>query len=322
MPDNFTRRILITGGTGFVGSTLTRLLESEGGDCEVMSLGRPPFSQSLDIRDPDAVDVLIHDVRPTALVHLAAVAAPSEAREAPRRAWEVNLTGTMNLAESIRRHTPAARFIYVGSSDAYGASFSDSPGALNENAALQPINVYAATKAAADIMVGQMAYDGLNAIRFRPFNHTGPGQSDTYVVPAFARQVAEIAAGRAEPIVRVGNLDVERDFLDVRDVVRAYAIAALSDMPHEPNLVFNLASGKLYKMRYILDTLIAHSRVPIHVEVDPNKVRANDIPKTQGDATSAREQLGWAPSITFEQTLADVFDYWRAQVDSKGCLGS
>src|SRR5690606_29460477 len=105
----------------------------------------------------------------------------------------------------------------------YGASFVGAQNPLPETAALQPMNVYAATKAAADIMIGQMAYGGLDAVRLRPFNHTGPGQSDTYVVPAFARQVARIAAGRAEPRVLVGNLDVERDFLDVRDVVRAYA---------------------------------------------------------------------------------------------------
>lgn len=303
-------RILITGGAGFVGSFLIDRLESdEERGCRIVApgLGEAP---GIDICDADAVDRLVRDVEPTAVVHLAAVAAPAEAAGAPERAWDVNLAGTRHLATAVLRHAPDARFVFAGSSDAYGASFIGAERPLPETTALQPTNVYAATKAAADIMIGQMAHGGLNAVRFRPFNHTGPEQSDAYVVPSFARQVARIAAGRAEPVVRVGNLDVERDFLDVRDVVRAYAAAALGDLPRQPGLVFNLATGRPASLRHMLDTLIALAGVDVAVEVDPARVRPADIPRTWGDAGRARRELGWSPSIPLEETLGDVLAYW------------
>lgn len=305
-------RVLITGGAGFVAQFLVRHLRRMDPACQIIV---PGFEQAamLDIRERDAVGGLIRQVRPTAVVHLAAIAAPTEARGAPDRAWEVNLTGTRIVAEEILVHAPEARFVYAGSSDAYGAAFINASGPLNEDAPLQPMNVYAATKAAADLLIGQMAYDGLRAIRFRPFNHTGPEQGDAYVIPAFARQIAEIAAGRREPVVRVGNIAVERDFLDVRDVVRAYAIAALGDLPPAPGLVFNLASGRPTALREVLETLIDRAGVSVDVQADPAKMRPADVVRTWGDFSKARAQLGWSPAIPLVQTLGDVLDYWRGR---------
>jgi GDP-4-dehydro-6-deoxy-D-mannose reductase len=306
-------RILITGGTGFVAGFLVRHLQTEHPHCRLFVPGLDRLAM-VDICERAAIRQLVRDVAPTAVVHLAAIAAPAEARGAPDRAWEVNLTGTRYLAEEVLAHAPAARFIYAGSSDAYGASFIDASGPLSEDAPLRPMNVYAATKAAADLLIGQMAHDGLRAVRFRPFNHTGPGQTDAYVIPAFARQIAEIAAGRRAPVVRVGNLAVERDFLDVRDVVRAYAAAALDDLPDTPGLVFNLASGTPTPLREVLDTLIALAGTAVDVEVDPARMRSADIARTWGDCSRARVRLGWQPVIPLARTLDEVLAYWRARL--------
>lgn len=316
MVGNLKHRILITGASGFVGSALLHVLEHRS--CEVFAFGHGEGQRNvIDLLDRDAVDTAVREVQPTSIIHLAAVAAPSDARNAPRHAWNVNFTGTMNLAESVMRHAPKARFVYIGSSEAYGASFASVAGPLTEAAPLQPMTVYGATKAAADLMIGQMSYNGLRAIRFRPFNHTGPGQSGAYVVSDFARQVAEILRGKGEPVIYVGNLEAKRDFLDVRDVVRAYVIAAIGDSETGPDCVYNIASGHARRIRDILDALIAQSGIGIEVRADPERLRPNEIPLASGDASKARERLNWTPLVPFEQTIADVLEYWRRQCGAR-----
>lgn len=305
-------RIAVTGAAGFVGSVFLRLVaELDTPGIEAVSIFA---AETGDIRDPAQISQAVADMRPDVVLHLAAIAAPSTARADPSTAWHVNVMGTLNLAQAIREHSANTRLLFVGSSEAYGGSFLTSQSPLAETTALLPRSTYAATKAAADLMIGQMSVDGLDAIRFRPFNHSGPGQTPAYVLPAFAQQVAWIEKGQQPPVVEVGNLDAERDFLDVRDVARAYLQAALPAAAQIPTgTVFNIATGQPVRIGTLLSMLLDQARVPIEVNTDAAKFRPNDIPRASGDPQAARDGLGWRPTVTLEQTIADVLAFYRAQ---------
>ena len=317
------KRILITGASGFVGTWLLRCLSTKlSPEDQIYAAGQLNIAQkgdddihwhNVDIRDVDAVDALISTIRPTALVHLAAQSHVQEAIKSPELTWAINLNGTMNLANAVMRYSPACRFIFVSSSEVYGGTFKLSDKPLSELALLDPENPYAASKAAADLFVGQMARQGLQAIRFRPFNHTGPGQSERFVVPSFAFQIVQAAQTETERTIWVGNLSAVRDFLDVRDVVDAYAAAVLKPDPFDPGLILNLASGQPRRIGSILEALIAKSKTTIDIEVDEKKFRPNDTPCAVGDASLAKELLGWKPRITWDQTLDDVLDDLRSR---------
>jgi GDP-4-dehydro-6-deoxy-D-mannose reductase len=273
-------------------------------------------SLALDITSRPEVDAAIADIRPTAVLHLAALAAQSDAEANPVRAWEVNVLGALNLARAVLEHAPEALFLFVGSSEAYGASFNLVDGPLSEDALLLPMNSYATTKAAADLLMGQFAHRGLRAIRFRPFNHTGPGQTENYVVPAFARQVARIEKGLQEAVIEVGAIDGERDFLDVRDVVRAYAAAMMNPGDLERGIALNLASGRPQAIRSVLDRLIRLAGIEVEIRVDPARYWQNMVMRTWGNNQRAKAVLGWEPAIAFDQSLADVLDDWRTKIDT------
>jgi nucleoside-diphosphate-sugar epimerase len=303
-------RILATGLGGFAGRHLGPAVAEILPDAELLPLG-------CDITDHAAVAERVRSLRPDVCIHLAAIAAIGIANRDPARAWQVNLHGTLGLAAALSQHAPEAALIHVSSADIYGRSFAGaSP--LDETALLAPINVYGATKAAADLAVGAMPdrgiAGGLHVIRLRPFNHAGPGQSEDFALPAFARQVARIAAGRQTPVLRAGNLDPERDFLDVRDIARAYALAIAQAKALPNRTILNLASGTPRRIGALLADLIALSGVPISVEPDPARMRPSDIPRAVGDAARARALLGWAPRIPWQQTLADVLEDWKKRV--------
>lgn len=318
-------KIIVTGAAGFVGRWFLRelcraryrldlVVATHRGDGDFSEFEKAGLvSRVLDIEDGDAVDLMIRETAPTAIVHLAAIAAPGEARSNPRRAWDVNVFGTINLASAVLRHAPEAAFLFVGSSEVYGASFSSVAGGIGEEAPLNPLNLYGATKAAADIAIGQMARDGLRALRFRPFNHTGPGQSPRYVIPSFAEQVVRIEAGMQPPVMVVGRLDGKKDFLDVRDVVRAYRLALEIDPRLMVGQALNLASGRPMRIGSILERLIATTTVEIDVRQDPARMRSNESPVTSGDGRAALELLGWTPAIPFDASLADMLDHFRAK---------
>lgn len=281
-------RILVTGAGGFVGTHLLHEIARRFPAALVQC-------DRFDVTDAEAVSAAVMAFRPDACVHLAAIASVEKARRDPARTFAVNLGGTLNLAKALLDHAPECRLVYVGSSESYGGSFRAGI-ALDETAPLEPLNLYAASKAAADLALGALAAEsGLRVVRFRPFNHTGPGQSEAYVIPAFAAQIARIEAGEQEPVIRVGNLEPERDFLHVADVVRAYALAleTFDDLPN--GTVFNLASGNPRRIGDILAEMIAQASVPIRVETDPDRLRPVEIMRAAGNADKAKELLGLFP---------------------------
>jgi GDP-4-dehydro-6-deoxy-D-mannose reductase len=265
---------------------------------------------ALDITDAEACQALIGDWRPTHVVNLAGLAAPAVAAKAPDRTWAIHLHGVRNLAEAILGRAPDCRLIQVGSGLVYGQT-ANSGEPLDERAVLAPLDDYAASKAAGDLALGVYIRKGLKCIRLRPFNHSGPGQSEDFVIPAFAMQIARIEAGLAPPVVRVGNLDAARDILDVADVAEAYALAIRDFDRAEPDAIFNIAAGKAVKIEEILKGLLALSTAAITVERDPSRNRPSDIPIIIGDAEKFRNCFGWSPKHSLTDTLKGTLDDCR-----------
>ena len=308
------RRILVTGATGFVAGHLLPLLHARFPDADLLPLGGP--NGSIDLADAPSVTAFVADAAADACIHLAAITAVPTANADPDAAWRVNLLGTLALARALHAANPQAVLLFASSAEIYGRSFaSGTP--LDETALPAPMNTYAATKAAADLALGAMAATGLRVIRLRLFNHTGPGQSPSLVVPAFARQVARIAAGLQPPTLQVGALDPFRDFLDVRDVCAAY-IAALA---HADSLaagtILNIASGTPRRIGDILADLLALAGITAEIATGTTLLRRAEIPTATGNATAARIAIGWQPSIPWPQTLADVLADWHARVQSE-----
>ncbi len=300
------RRILMTGASGFVGRHLRPLLEASFPNALV-------FASRADVTDQHAVANMVRDVQPDACIHLAAVTTVADARRDPNHAWRVNLHGTLNLAGALLEHARDCRLVFASSGEIYGRSFQ-SGARLDETALPAPMNSYAATKAAADLALGATANDGLSVVRLRLFNHTGPGQSDEFVLPAFARQIAMIEAGRQSPPLRVGGLDSRRDFLDVRDVCGAYVASLRRGPDLPPGTILNIASGVPRRIGDILDALLEVAGMHTQVATDTARLRGSEIASASGDGSLARRLLGWAPVVPWEQTLADVLADWRLRV--------
>jgi GDP-4-dehydro-6-deoxy-D-mannose reductase len=312
------RRILVTGASGFVGGHLAPRLAAAFPDAELVLCGG--HGVQLEITDADAVRALVRQVRPEACIHLAAVSAIPNARADPGHAWQVNLHGTLSLAEAVLHEAPDCLLVHVSSADAYGRSLASGAG-VSELAPLAPTSTYAATKAAADLAIGALAAEGLRCIRLRPFNHTGPGQTAEFVVPAFARQIARIAVGRQPPRLRVGALEPRRDFLDVRDVCAAYVACLQRAEALPPGVILNIASGLSRRIGDILRELLELAGIVAELDMGASLVRPVETAVACGDASVARAALAWAPSIPWERTLRDILDDWRVRIVTENGTG-
>jgi GDP-4-dehydro-6-deoxy-D-mannose reductase len=311
---------LVTGSSGFVGRYLVPALAAAlPADAEVIATVHPPANAfgihnvrtvTLDIASPAQVRDAIAEYHPTHVFHLAAVSTVHAAAQSVREIWDVNFGGTLNVALAILESSPECRLIQCSSALVYGSSFStEQP--IDERAPLNPDTPYGASKAAADLMVGQMVKQGLRAIRLRPFNHTGPGQNESFVVPAFAAQIARIERGQQEPVMYVGELDNRRDFLDVRDVVDAYVKAVLCFDALPNGCVINIASGSAWPIRTVLDTLLACSQKRIKIIQDQGRMRNSENSIMIGSWQAAHKLLAWSPRIEFSSTLAAVLEHYR-----------
>ena len=307
--------VLVTGATGFVGRHLLAALRAAFPAADLVPAGRgggAAAARAFDLLDAEGIAALVADVRPDACVHLAASSAVAESFAEPDAAWRANVDGTRALAVALRRHAPECRLLHVSSGEVYGLSFNGGA-PLDESAPLRPANPYAASKAAADIALGEMALRGLRVLRLRPLNHVGPGQSPRFAVASFARQIALVEAGAQPPVVRAGALDRRRDFLDVRDVCDAYA-AALARVDSLPaGTVLNLASGRLRQLGDVLADMMRIAGVRAEVEQERSALRPTDLAATPCCADAARAALGWAPRRDWEETLAETIAFWRAE---------
>jgi GDP-4-dehydro-6-deoxy-D-mannose reductase len=308
-------RVLVTGVAGFVGPHLVRALQAAGHEVHGSTLPGEDRGalRGLTLHEADVVDGpglqrLLAATRPGGVIHLAAVSFVPTAAGDPQLAYRVNVGGTVALLGAMRAAAPEARLLFVGSSDAYGAvEPAELP--VDEAVPLRPLSVYGATKAAAEIAVGQWGRaEGLDVVMARPFNHTGPGQSADFVCPALARQIVAIEAGTQEPVLRVGNVDPVRDLSDVRDVVRAYVALLARGVRGR---VYNVASGEGVSIAEVIARLRSHARVPMRAYSDPARRRAVEIPRVVGSHARLTEDTGWRPEWALTQTLCDVLDDWR-----------
>ncbi len=314
-------KALITGINGFAGSHLAEYLLSRGLDVCGTILNAEhveniaPFREKIalyeaDIRDSYVLQEILEKERPQQIYHLAGISSVKDSWDDPKRVYEINFLGTFHLYEAIVRSGIVARILFASSAEVYGA-MKDGMLPLQEDFQICPTTPYAVSKAAGELLSKQYGYSKkLEIIFSRSFPHIGPKQDESFVCSNFARQIAEIEAGKSEPVIIVGNLDAKRDFTDVRDIVRAYQILMEKGQWGE---VYNVCSGEAYSIHSVLDIMLNMSKAKITMQVDKTRLRPVDIPVLIGN-NSKITFLGWSKRIPLQKSLSDILDYWRGVI--------
>lgn len=312
--------ILITGITGFVGKYLARYLVKQNSEInifgtyvdekEYLSFANE-FKKvrifKCDITDDLEADKVIKKSTPDYVYHLAAMSSGNESDR--KKVFKVNVDGTVNILRFCQALSKKTRIMLASTSYIYGSSKNCRP--FTENDAENPVGIYAESKLEMERVAKKYITDQVEIIISRAFNHTGPGQTENFVVPAFAKQIAEIEKGIKQPVIQVGNLNAVRDFLDVRDVIRAYHLLATEGKSGE---IYNLASGKHYSIAEILELLLSLSEIKIKIKKDSSRMRPSDIACSVGSFSKINKELGWSPEIDFKDTLKLTLDYWRSKI--------
>jgi GDP-4-dehydro-6-deoxy-D-mannose reductase len=318
-------KVLITGVTGFVGKHLAEYLLSEG--VEVWGAVRPGSQVMLTKQSNVPINLVVMDlinqtdminnlnkINPDQIYHLAGYSSVRDSWEQMQQTFDSNVRVTVGLLESIKKSRcfDNVRVLTVGSSEEYGrVGFSHMP--IREDEELNPISPYGLSKAEVSRIANYYYRTyGMKIIHARPFNHIGPGQRLGFVVPDFANQIVGIEKGYRENVLSVGNLDAQRDFTDVRDIVKAYyKLLSSNSIPFgEP---INICSGKANSIKYILSLLLSLARIPIEISIDQSKIRPSDMPLYVGDCSRINEMTGWIPEIPIHETLIDVLNFIRGQ---------
>lgn len=316
-------RVLITGFTGFVGSHLAEHL-LERGDCEIFGLyrwrSRMDNVRHLvdkvelvegDLADASAMYRAVKASRPDWIFHLGAQSFVPTSWTSPGATLDANVQGQLNIFEAVRQQGLDPRIQIACSSEEYGLVHEDEVPIREENP-LRPLSPYAVSKVAQDLMGYQYHQSyGMQVLRTRGFNHTGPRRGHVFVCSNFAWQVARIEAGLAEPVIRVGNLEARRDFTDVRDMVRGYVAAVEKG---KPGVAYNICTGKSWRIRQVLDMLVEMANVDVEVQPDPERMRPSDVEILEGSYERFHADTGWEPTIPFETTLRDILDHWRQEL--------
>lgn len=316
------KKALITGIAGFAGSHLAELLLSQG--YEVYGLFRPrsktehieSIKSKLHLEDADLLDshslyTTIARIKPDYIFHLAAQSFVPTSWVSPSVTLEVNIVGSANLFEAVRLVGINPVIQIACSSEEYGLVHPDEV-PIKESNQLRPQSPYAVSKVAMDYL-GYQYYCSykMKIIRTRGFNHTGPRRGETFVTSNFAKQIAMIEKRKQEPVILVGNLDAQRDWTDVRDIVRGYLLAV---QKCEPGEVYNICSGNAVRIGDMLNMLLSYSKVKVEVRPDPARMRPSDVPILRGDCSKFISQTGWKPRISFAKTMEDLLNYWRERV--------
>lgn len=322
-------RVLVTGAAGFAGRHLLRELAERGAERIVGTVlsgqaapraDGSPFTAAVEWREMDvtsstSVRAVVAGERFDEVYHLAGQSSVGESFQDPLLTWEINATGTLRLLTELERSgTGRCRVLVVSSAEVYGeVPVSEQP--VGEDRIAAPVTPYGASKLGAEAVARQVSAGGrVEVVVARSFNHAGPGQDARFIFPSMALQLARIDAGGAEPVIRVGNLEARRDFLDVRDVARAYLTLLRAGGNGE---VYNVCSGESHSLQELVESLVRISATGARIEIDRERFRPADIPELRGDPTRLRH-LGWAPEIPLERTLQDLYRAARAEMATAG----
>lgn len=307
-------RILVTGAGGFVGKHLVDLLQQRGHQVYAGFYSRENLFDhrvtniKLDVLDMNYVAGVLKDIQPDGIVHLAAQSNVKVSWESPTLTTQMNIVSLINIMEGMKIACPKAKLLSIGSSEEYGSAGRTGE-ILTEDSPCQPQNPYAVSKYAAGQLALQLgAKDHINVAHVRPFNHFGPGQHLGFVVSDFSSQIVQIERGNIEPILKVGNLGSYRDFTDVRDIVRAYAMLLESEFNTG---IYNICSETPREINSILNSLVRNANVHIEVQIDPNKFRTIDVPMYRGSSEKLRRVITWEPTMEFESSLVETLNWWR-----------